>query len=90
MMDADEQACEAMELVRAVCPLFEGRSPQVQGAALADLLATWLAGHVKLGDPQATKVVRETMLALHIKAVRGLIDVNYEGYVEPQLKRRTQ
>ena len=80
---------EAVEnLVKAIVPLLRGKSVQVQGAALADLLAIWLAGHVDHDDPegQNSDRVREEMLELHLKAVRALIPINYQQYVAPQLK----
>jgi hypothetical protein len=84
------QADEVMALVEAVRPLFKGKAPEVQGAALADLLAMWLAGHFDANDPEsaATEQIRETMLELHLRAVRDLIPVNYLALIEPQLPRR--
>jgi hypothetical protein len=49
----------------------------------------WLAGHVAVGDPAASEAIRETMLAAHIEAVRGMVPVEYALTIEPQLKRRT-
>ena len=89
-MNAHEKALEVAELVRQIRPLLLGKDPDVQGAALADLLAMWLAGHVMRGDPKMTKKLREMMLKAHIVAVRGLIPLNYKIHVEPQLKERTQ
>lgn len=34
-----------MEIVRCCEPHLGGHPPAIQGAALADLLATWLVGH---------------------------------------------
>lgn len=90
MSDARAQADEAMALVGAIRLLLKGRGPGVQGAVLADLLATWLAGHVARGDPKATKRIREEALALHLRGVRALIEPNYKMSVEPQLKANTQ
>jgi hypothetical protein len=80
------EAKEVEALVEAVRPLFVGKSPQVQGAALADLLAIWLAGHVIGDDPSATERIREEMLEAHLIAVRALTPINYETQIEPQLK----
>jgi hypothetical protein len=84
------QADEVMALVEAVRPLFKGKAPEVQGAALADLLAMWLAGHFDANDPEgaATEQIRETMLELHLASVRDLIPINYLALIEPQLRRR--
>jgi hypothetical protein len=86
----EQQAAEVLALVREIRPLLAGKDPSVQGAVLADLLAMWLAGHVHLGDPEATKRARELMLEMHIVGVKALIDINYQITVEPQIKARTQ
>jgi hypothetical protein len=87
---ASEQANEVLALVKEIRPLLAGRDANVQGAVLADLLAMYLAGHVQLGDPKATKRMREQVLKLHLTGVRALIDINYQMTVEPQIKARTQ
>jgi len=84
-----EDANEVFALTSAIRPLFEGKPAQVQGAVLADLLATWLAGHVMLGDQKATEAMREQVLEMHLVSVRALIDINYKTSVEPQIKLRT-
>lgn len=86
--DGIEKTAKSVEaLVKAVIPLFRGKSVQVQGAALADLLALWLAGHVNRDDPAASDGVRKQMLELHLQAVWALVPLNFEEYVEPQLRR---
>jgi hypothetical protein len=52
-----------------------GHRPELQGAALADLLATWLAGHHIEGDARATNRLRTTILTLHMEAVRGMVPI---------------
>ena len=82
----DAKAVQA--LVRKIAPLLKGKPPEVQGAALADLLAMWLAGHLDRSDPEGEKtaLLREATLELHLMAVRALIPINYEMQVKPQLK----
>jgi hypothetical protein len=58
----------AVGVAQRIHPLLAGLPPQVQGAALADLLATWLAGH----EPE----LREALLDLHIHTVRELVPIN--------------
>jgi hemerythrin len=87
-MSLKHDARRAQELVAAIKPILAGEKPSIQGAALADLLAMWLAGHVAVGDPKASEAIRETMLATHIEAVRGLVRVEYHLTIEPELKRR--
>jgi hypothetical protein len=58
---------------------LRGRDPQVQGAILADLVATWLAGHMMRPperDDAAINALREAMLADWLDTVRRLIPVN--------------
>jgi hypothetical protein len=59
----------ALELSERIKPLLAGHPPAVQGAALADLLATLIGGH--LGPPE----LREALLNVHIESVRKLIPV---------------
>jgi hemerythrin len=87
-MSAHHEARRAQELVEAIKPILAGEAPHIQGAALADLLAMWLAGHVAVGDPEASQAMRETLLTAHIEAVRDLVPVEYKGLIEPELKRR--
>jgi len=86
----EAEAKEAQALVAEVSRHFAGKSGTVQGAALADLLALWLAGHVSRDDPEGknSTLVREKMLELHLEAVRRLIPVNYRAHIEPKLKAR--
>jgi hypothetical protein len=80
------EADEVVALAAAIRPLLIGRPKEVQGAALADLVSIWLAGHVVRGDPKATERWRKDILAMHVETVRLLIPINYKVYVEPQLR----
>lgn len=90
LAEAVAETKQAMAIVRAAQPLFEGKPATVQGTALADLLALWLAGHVIPGNPDATKRAREQVLEKHLVTVRALIDINYTRFVEPRVKRNMQ
>lgn len=59
---------EAMGLIDKCRPLLAGKHPAAQGAALADLLATWIAGH----PPE----IRDELLAHHIAAVKDMIPIS--------------
>lgn len=59
---------QAMAVVEQIKSHLAGQGPAVQGAALADLLAIWLAGH----PPE----MRDRLLDMHIAKVRELIPVN--------------
>jgi hypothetical protein len=59
---------ETAQRIAAHCHSFlTGHRPAVQGAALASLLATWLAGHA----PE----LREALLDAHIHLVRELVSL---------------
>ena len=83
--DTKDPADAAVALVEAVRPLFAGKPAQVQGAALADLLAIWLAGHVT-PDPETTRQVQEEVLEMHLRAVRQLIPINFAEKIAPRLR----
>jgi hypothetical protein len=57
-----------VEIVDSIRPLLAGHHPAAQGAALADLLAIWLAGH--------EHSLREPLLNNHVVRVRELVPVN--------------
>jgi hypothetical protein len=90
MSERRRQVEDGLALAKAIGPMLAGKDQHVQATALADLLATFLAGHVVLGDPKATEALRLDMLAMHMDAVKALIDLNYKISVEPQIKARTQ
>jgi hypothetical protein len=77
-LKTQEQRCtrEVAAIVERICPLLAGHSPHVQGAALADLLALWLAGHHVEGDAAATRKMREALVQAHMVAVARLTKVN--------------
>jgi hypothetical protein len=67
---------DVIKLVNRIKPWLTSHPPGVQGAALADLLAIWLAEHAVEGDPGATYQLRETLLEEHIDFVRKLVWLN--------------
>jgi hypothetical protein len=66
---------EVAALVERIRPILAGHSPEIQGGALADCLAIWLAGHVA-ADKDATDVLRNQILFQHVAAVQQLIPIN--------------
>ena len=72
MNDVDE----VIDMVQKIRPHLRGHAPEIQGAALADLAATWLAGHCVPGEPERTAELREQLLAEHVVHLRILIEVN--------------
>lgn len=67
MSNIDQHVAAAFKLTESAAPLFAGQHPAAVGSALADLLATWLAGH-----PESA---RERLLASHVEHVRLLVPV---------------
>jgi hemerythrin len=67
---------EIMELVERARPIFAGQDPAVIGAALADLTARWLAGHVLADDPAATDQLRGDLMLEQVRLVRRLTVIN--------------
>jgi hypothetical protein len=78
---------ETMDLIRQTSALFAGKHPAMVAPALASLMATWLSGHVVLGDPKETKRMREEMLKIQLTAVWRFVDLNdqtRDGMDNPQ------
>jgi hypothetical protein len=59
-------------LTDRISPILHGHKPEIQGAVLAELLATWLAGHVVPGDRMQTILLRGRLFHEHMKIVRDL------------------
>jgi hypothetical protein len=78
------EADDVVALVRTLRPKFIGQPKEIQGAALADLVATWLAGYVR-SDPKATESYRKDILALHVETVRRLVPT-YDALIKPRLR----
>jgi hypothetical protein len=68
--------------VESIKPLLAGLHPGVQGAALAELLAIWLAGH-RTSDPDATKALQHRLLRMHMDKVRALTRINNKNTAAP-------
>jgi hypothetical protein len=62
----DEAVGRLVEQIKAI---LAGQPPEIQGAALADLLALWLAGHAYEGMPSASARLREALLLKHTAQV---------------------
>jgi len=72
-LDSSVLALETQELVAQIKPILFGRRSEVQGAALADLVSLWVAGHLIPGDPVETEHFRQFILEQHIDGVLALI-----------------
>jgi hypothetical protein len=63
MTDTEEREA----IVAAIKPLLAEHDPVIQGAALAELLALFVAGH--------RPAVRDEILGMHVSAVRELVPI---------------
>lgn len=82
MTDSDKMALRAARVAEICRPHFAGLSPIIQGAALADMVSRWLAGHlirqegttgpIEL-DRADTDEFREATLAHWLSVVRELL-----------------
>jgi len=68
---------EAIRLGAEIRPFLAGRPHQVQGAVIADLLATFLGGFY-------LPSVRETILRHHLLAVREMLAMQNKGLVQDE------
>ena len=68
-------ALEAVRLAGQIKPLLAGLAPEVIGAVLAELLATWVAGHIHLSNWERTADTRAAVLAEHVTLVEELVPV---------------
>lgn len=60
----------AIDLAEAMTKLWQGYDPGVQGAALAQALAIWLAAH--------PEIAREALLQDHIASVNRMVPIVLE------------
>lgn len=63
-----DDARKAMDLAERIKPLLAGHGPQVQSAALIDLVSLWLAGH--------PKAMHGELLVTFMATVREMTPVN--------------
>lgn len=63
-------------LVDRVRPILAGKPSPLIGGVLADLVATWIAGHVMSGDVEKTGRLHANLLEHHTQMVRGLIIIH--------------
>jgi hypothetical protein len=75
-----EMASAISSIIAACRPHLAGHSPTVQSAALADLVACWLAGHYA-GDGD-TDELREVLLQGFVKHVQSLVPT-----IEAEIRR---
>lgn len=86
--DAPPDPNDVGVLVDRIRPILAHRNPAIQSAALADLLALYIAGHQATeGDKNALDELREEVLAMHMQLVRDLIPAN-DAFIKDRMKRK--
>lgn len=76
--DLKAEATRALQLAESIKPLLAGIGPGLQGAALAELVATWIAGYRVEGNDRATAALREAMLLSWLDALRRLVAIGVD------------
>jgi hypothetical protein len=84
------QAEAAIKLARRARKTFAGKDPTVVGAALGELVALHLAGHIAPDNPEETDRLREVLLETFIRVVRQLIPVLEHSEILPRLEELRQ
>jgi hypothetical protein len=72
----DERILQVEQIVRRIKPILAHNPPDIVGAALADLLAIWLASHIVIDDLGETAAMRDRLIESHVAMVRELIPIN--------------
>lgn len=73
-MKTDEQIHREMNaIVEQIRPILSGQQPELIGCVLADLTATWIAGHFVYSSNEGTREWREVLLRLHVEAVQAIL-----------------
>jgi hypothetical protein len=70
---AHEKTDHALALAALCGVVFAGEDPDCIGAALADVMATFLRNHKMIGDPRGEREMREAILEQWVKTVRDLV-----------------
>ena len=75
MDNVTDKAAEISALSDQMSEILADTPPDVRGAALADLLALWIVGHVdESGNAGRTTRLRERLLKTHVQGVHKLVD----------------
>jgi hypothetical protein len=72
--DADKETLATIDrLIRQIGPILASNPPAVQGVVLADLLASWIEGHVIVGKKAETDQMRAELLSTQIRTVTAMV-----------------
>ena len=70
---AEGMTFRALALAATCGSIFAGEEPEVQGAALADMMAVFLRGHRIYGDDRGERELQEDVFQHWIETVRTLM-----------------
>jgi hypothetical protein len=86
MVEQSEDGKRATELFKKVALILRGERPQVQGAVIAQALATFMHGHRVIGDRKATENVQieQFWLIIHSAIELCLLDNDLDPELRPQ------
>jgi len=73
-LDPDKATAKVMEICGDIHEILGGVHPAMQGCILAELLSTWLAGHMCEDDVEQTKL-RKEVLDEHLAMVWKLVPI---------------
>lgn len=73
---AFKETARALAIAHMCGMVLRGEGPGVQGAALAELMSTFLRGHQIPNDPKGERELREVMLQQWCKTVRELVEIH--------------
>src|SRR5215471_2630113 len=65
---------EAFALVDAIGPILRGHHSNIQGVALAELVANYLRRHSVIDNPYKTRMLRRELLCVLIGTVERLVE----------------
>jgi hypothetical protein len=89
-VNASATALQAMRLAHKAKKLFAGKGGDVTGAALCELVALHVAGHIAPDDPEATEELRRMMLEAFVETVQKLVPIVEASEILPRLKEMQQ
>lgn len=87
--DVDDDASEGSRLGQEMWALLEGQDSGVQGVALGDCVATWIASHRIDGDPEAQNALRFQLLQNLVSFVSDMLAVA-DAEIDDQMRRGMQ
>jgi hypothetical protein len=83
--EADDLTERARAVAQACFPLLAHHGSEVQGAALGELVALHIAGHIIPGDRARTESMRAMVLEQFVSLVKDLVPLVEATHILPRL-----